>query len=83
MHDQITFVVNGKVLRLSRGDVESCTRGLSPEPIRRLAVKVSGTTYPVKQVFEAATGLDRLDFTSAVARRNLGRLGFVLVRVDG
>ena len=81
MPEQITFVVNGKLLRLSRRDVESCIRGLSPEPIQRLAVEVGGTMYPVKQVFEAATGLDRLDFTSAVARRNLGRLGFVLVRV--
>ena len=83
MPKQLTFVVNGKLLRLSRRDVESCMRGLSPEPIQRHAVEVGGTTYPVKQVFEAATGLDRLDFTSAVARRNLGRLGFVLLRVDG
>ena len=81
--EQITFVVNGELLRLSRLDVESCIRGLSPEPIQRHAVEVGGTTYPIKQVFEAATGLDRLDFTSAVARRNLGRLGFVLVRVNG
>ena len=83
MPEQITFVVNGRLLRLSRHSVESCIRGLNPEPIQRHAVEVCGTTYPVKQVFEAATGLDRLDFTSAVARRNLGRLGFVLVRVDG
>ena len=83
MSEQITFVVNGKLLRLSRRDVESCIRGLSPQPIQRHAVEVGETTYPVKQVFEAATGLDRLDFTSAVARRNLGRLGFVVVRVDG
>ena len=83
MPEQITFVVNGELLRLSRRDVESCIRGLSPEPIQRHAVEVGGTAYPVKQVFEVATGLDRLDFTSAVARRNLSRLGFVLVRVDG
>ena len=83
MPEQIAFVVNGDSLRLSRRDVESCIRGLSPEPIKRHAVEVGGTRYPVKQVFEAATGLDRLDFTSAVARRNLGRLGFALVRVDG
>ena len=83
MPEQITFVVNGKLLRLSRRHVESCARGLNPEPIQRHAVEVGGTTYPVKQVFEIATGLDRLDFTSAVARRNLGRLGFVLLRVEG
>ena len=83
MPEQITFIVNGELLRLSRRDIESCTRGMSPEPIQRHAVEVGGTKYPVKQVFEAATGLDRLDFTSAIARRNLGRLGFMLVRVDG
>lgn len=83
MPEQINFVVNGELLRLSRHDVESCMQGLSPEPIQRHAVEVSGARYPVKQVFEAATGLDRLDFTSAIARRNLGRLGFVLMRIDG
>ena len=83
MPEQITFVVNGKLLRLSRQEVEACIQGLHPEPIQRHAVEVGGTTYPIKQVFEAATGLDRLDFTSAIARRNLGRLGFVLLRVDG
>ena len=83
MPEEITFKVNRKQLRLSRREVESCMKGLSPEPIQRLAVEVGGIAYPVKQVFEVATGLDRLDFTSAVARSNLGRLGFVLVRVDG
>ncbi len=78
MPEQITFVVNGKLLRFARRDVESCTRGLSPKPIQRHAVEINGTMYPVKQVFEATTGLDRLDFTSAVAR-----LGFTLVRVNG
>ena len=52
---QITFVVNVKLLRLSRRHVESCIRGLSPEPIQRHAVEVGGTTYPIKQVFEAIT----------------------------
>ena len=83
MPEQITFVVNGKVLCLSRHAVEFSIRGLSPEPIQRHAVEVGETMYPVKQVFEAATGLDRLDFTSAVARRNLSRLGFAVLRFDG
>jgi len=33
-------------------------------------------------VFELATGLDRLDFTSATARRHLARLGFTLARTS-
>ena len=83
MPERIDCIVNGRSLSLSRGEVEACMRGVSPEPIQRHAVDVGGKRYPVKQVFEAATGLDRLDFTSAIARRNLGRLGFVLHRVGG
>jgi hypothetical protein len=46
-------------------------------------VQVGGVRYPVKQVFALVTGLDRLDFTSAIARRNLGKLGFELARSNG
>jgi hypothetical protein len=80
MPHKIDFVVNGENVSLSRRDVERSVAGLAPEPIRSHAVVVSGVRYPVKQVFEAATGLDRLDFTSATARRHLGRLGFELAR---
>jgi hypothetical protein len=78
--DRIDFVVNRESVTLSRGEVERKMAGVMPEPIRSHAVVVSGVRYPVKQVFEAATGLDRLDFTSATARRHLGRLGFELAR---
>jgi len=58
-------------------------RNVEPEPVRSHAVVVVGKRYPVKQVFAYSTGLDRLDFTSAVARRHLDRLGFELVRATG
>ena len=80
MADQIDFVVNGAGVTLSRREVEKKMEGVAPEPVRSHAVVVSGVRYPVKQVFEAATGLDRLDFTSATARRHLGKLGFELAR---
>lgn len=80
MADQIAFVVNGTPLKLTRGSVEQRMAGVAPEPIRKHAVVVDGIRYPVKQVFEAATGLDRLDFTSATARRHLGKLDFELAR---
>lgn len=54
--------------------------GVEPETIRSHAVDVKGVSYPVKQVFAAVTGLDRLDFTSAVARRHLLNLGFRVER---
>ena len=81
--DKITFTVNGDQMSLSRRDVTDALKGVVPEPIRSHAVSVGGTSYPVKQAFAAATGLDRLDFTSATARRNLDRLGFELRRADG
>jgi hypothetical protein len=77
---EINFVVNGKPLSLTRAAVLDVMKNVSAEPVQRHSVKVAGVVYPVKQVFEAATGLDRLDFTSAVARRNLAKLGFEVAR---
>lgn len=81
--DEIDFKVNGVALRLSRKEVERAMKGVLPEPHQRHTVQVGGVRYPVKQVFALATGLDRLDFTSAIARRNLGKLGFELTRTNG
>jgi hypothetical protein len=78
----ITFTVNGQRLSLGAAQVERAMKGIEPEAIQSHAVIVGGVWYPVKQVFARATGLDRLDFTSAVARRHLGRLGFELARSD-
>ncbi len=80
MDRSISFTVNGKSVTLSRSKVEASVRGIEPEPVRAHAVVVNGRRFPVKQAFALATGLDRLDFTSAVARRHLDKLGFELVR---
>lgn len=80
MPDAIEFVVNGESLALTRDGVLEAMRGIAAEPVRNHSVSVGGVSFPVKQVFECATGLDRLDFTSAVARRNLARLGFEVKR---
>jgi len=80
--DNISFIVNGTSVTLARRDVERAMNGVLPEPVRNLVVEVGGTRYPVKQVFEAVTGLDRLDFTSATARRHLGKLGFAVSRTS-
>lgn len=82
MPDNIDFVVNGKNLHLTRPGVERAMANVEPEPIRSHAVVVGETRYPIKQVFEIATGLDRLDFTSGTARRHLAKLGFELYRAD-
>jgi hypothetical protein len=82
MPDNIDFVVNGKNLHLTKPGVERAMERVEPEPIRSHAVVIGEVRYPIKQVFERATGLDRLDFTSGTARRHLAKLGFTLYRAD-
>ena len=80
MAKTVEFVVNGNPIALSRDEVLAAMEGVKPEPIRSHSVAVGGVRYPVKQVFAEATGLDRLDFTSSIARRQLARLDFDLKR---
>ena len=81
MAESIAFVINGRSMTITRGAVIAAMRGVGAEPIRSHQVLVDGRAFPVKQVFEVVTGLDRLDFTSAVARRHLARLGFEVSRI--
>lgn len=76
MPEVVDFTINGERHRLTREQVVRVMCSQAPEEIRKHSVEVSGTQYPVKQVLAAATGVDRLDFTSALARRALSRLGF-------
>jgi hypothetical protein len=80
MAADIDFIINGKPIALSRAGVSKAMRGVAAEPVKKHAVVVDGTRYPVKQVLGLATGLDRLDFTSATARRVLTKLGFQVSR---
>jgi hypothetical protein len=82
MAKEIEFVLNGVTCRLSRTKVEAAMKGVAAEPIQRHLVVIGGVRYPVKQVFQRVTGIDRLDFTSAIARRNLGKLGFHVARTN-
>src|SRR4051794_23676952 len=63
----IRFVLNGERLELSRGQVDRRIAGLVPEPIRKHAVRINGTWFPVRQAFEAATGIPRSAFISHTA----------------
>lgn len=78
---QISFVLNGVQMQLDDDQVRASVVGLSVEPARTHLIRIDGDDYPVKQVFSAATGLDRLDFTTNQARSVLKRLGFVVSRV--
>lgn len=72
----IRFTLNGQRYELTREDVENRLTDVAPDAIRKHAVKVSGTWFPVIQAFEAATGIPRSEFISHTARRHLAALGY-------
>lgn len=73
------FRLNGNTVELTADGVCSRLRDVEPEPVRQLGVRIDGRVYPVKQAFEAATGVNRREFISHTARRHLAALGFELV----
>ncbi len=78
----VSFQLNGEQMTLAVAQVQDAARNVTPEAARLHVVEVEGETFPVKQIFSAATGLDRLDFTTNQARTILKRLGFKVTRVD-
>jgi hypothetical protein len=74
----VRFTLDGRSCELRRSQVEKVMAGVPAEPVRSHAVQVGDTWYPVKQVLERATGVDRSDFISTAARRQLRKLGFPL-----
>ena len=77
----VSFVLRGQRFTLTREEVVTRLEDMVPEPVFRHAVLVEDVLWPVKQVFGAATGLDRLDFTTKDARAPLIALGFSVVRI--
>ncbi len=73
------FRLNGNTVELTADGVRSRLRDVEPEPVRQLGVRIDGRVFPVKQAFEAATGVNRREFISHTARRHLAALGFELV----
>ena len=74
------FTVAGRKFTLEREQVEAAVADKLPEPLREHFVVVNALRWPPKQVLEAATGVDRADFTTHQARRILSRLGLVAGR---
>lgn len=74
------FRVGGIDHEIDRDRVIRIAGKLEPEPIRTHIVVIEGRQFPPKQVFEALTGMDRLDFTVSPARRVFKRLGFDVIR---
>lgn len=74
----VQFTLDGRSFELRRSQVEKAMADVPAEAVRSHAVLVGDTWYPVKQVLEGATGVDRSDFISTAARRQLKKLGFPL-----
>jgi hypothetical protein len=74
----VDFTLNGRRMSLTADQVRQRVQA-APEPVRQHGVRVDGVVYPVKQVFELATGVPRGDFTSHIARRHLAALGFEIL----
>lgn len=72
----IRFTLNGRQYGLSRADVEARLAEVTPEVIRKHAVRINDTWFPVIQAFEVASGIPRSEFISHTARRHLAALGF-------
>jgi hypothetical protein len=73
------FTLNGQQSELNAADVRRKLRDLSPEPLHQYAVRIDSVLYPVKQAFEAATGVTRREFTTETARRHFVALDFEIV----
>src|SRR4051794_27570677 len=72
----IGFTLNGHRYELVREDVETRLADVAPDVIRKHAVRVNGTWFPVIQAFEVATGIPRSEFMSNTPRRHLAALGY-------
>lgn len=80
--DTVRFRNDGETYTLTREDVIRAVATVEPEPVRTHAVTIEGRRFPIKQAFSVATGMDKLDFITETARRNLMKLGFKAERVS-
>src|SRR5438874_7160677 len=79
---EITFLMSGERMRLTRQQVLDHLRTANPEPIQTWAVEVEGRLFPVKQAFAEVTGANRSNFISQRAADLLRRLGFSVQQLD-
>ncbi|MEU1375231.1 SCO5918 family protein [Streptomyces triculaminicus] len=62
-----------------KSEVQTLMSGVEPEDATGPCAVIDDRTYPVKQVGQVITGLDRRDFTALELTRALSRLGFTCV----
>ncbi len=83
MDQKIGFTIGGIQFFLSKEEVEGNLKGVEPKNVREVYVEVDGKEYPIKQAFEASTGLLRGGFTTHDAMRVFRKLSIpVSTKVD-
>jgi len=70
------FTLGGKKVFLTKKDVETSLRNVTPEPVKKYSVRIGDRLYPIKQVVSLAAGVPGVAFISTDAYRVLTRLGF-------
>ncbi len=78
---QTDFIIRGHTYKLTQEDIIKSVTDLTPGPVRKHYVEISGIRYPVKQALAQALGLAVIDFTSQDAHRIFRRLGFPLGQI--
>lgn len=76
------FILRGKSFNLEKETIYKATKGKEPGSIRKYAINLNGTEYPIKQVMGLATNLSPADFTAHDAYRILRKLGFGIIVYD-
>lgn len=74
--EQLEITIRGHVYKLSREDVIKSVSKISPGPIRKHYVEISGTCYPIKQALAQVLRLEVIGFNSQDAYHVFRRLGF-------
>jgi len=75
---QIDFVIRGRAYKLSKEDVIKSVSGITPGPVRKHYVEISGRRYPINQALAQVLELAVINFTSQDAYRIFRRLDFPL-----
>ena len=78
MEQTFEFTLKGRRIEARAADVVAALRGVAPERVRRHAVVIGRTTYPIKQAFSVAFHADRGDFSAYWAERVFVGLGFAV-----
>ena len=71
----VKFVLRGKSFEKDRDDVVRALKGASPGRIQKYSTVVDGTSFPIRQVVSALTGVPAIEITSQDAYRILQKFG--------